>query len=112
MRHGVREDLRKCLSYSCKLLLKRVLAVSPAFVSHLAYKNAIQFGNTSGEEELLLGKVEAWSCMRLQNVLDALRCNSVVQEETQGQNVSKYARSVSDGFLCALEACLVSFEMP
>ena len=40
------EDLRKCLSYSCKLLLKRVIAVSPAFDSQIAYKNAIQFGNT------------------------------------------------------------------
>ena len=27
-------------------------------------------------------------------------------------NVSKYARSVSDGFLCALEACLVNLELP
>lgn len=48
--HSV-EDLRKCLSYSCKLLLKRVIAVSPAFVPQIAYKNAIQFGNTSGEEK-------------------------------------------------------------
>ena len=31
---------------------------------------------------------------------------------TQRPNVSKYARSVSDGFLCALEACLVNLELP
>ena len=30
---------------------------------------------------------------------------------TQRPNVSKYARSVSDGFLCALEACLVNLEL-
>ena len=29
---------------------------------------------------------------------------------TQRPNVSKYARSVSNGFLCALEACLVNLE--
>ena len=59
------DDLRKCLSYSCNLLLKRILAVSPAFTSQIVYKNAIKFGNTSSEEELLLGTVEAWSCIRL-----------------------------------------------
>ena len=31
---------------------------------------------------------------------------------TQRPNVSKYARSVSNGFLCALEACLVNLELP
>ena len=31
---------------------------------------------------------------------------------TQQPNVSKYARSVSNGFLCALEACLVNWELP
>jgi len=41
------------------LLLKHVLAVSPAFVPQIIYKNAIQFGNTSGEKELLLGTAEA-----------------------------------------------------
>ena len=66
--HGV-EDLRKCLSYSCKLLLTRALAVSPAFVSQIAYKNAIQFGNTSGEQELLLGTIEAESFVRLDCVV-------------------------------------------
>ena len=29
---------------------------------------------------------------------------------TQRPNVSKYARRVSDGFFCALEACLVNLE--
>ena len=59
------EDLHKCLFYSWKLLLKSVLAFYPAFVSQIAYKNAIQFGNTLGEVELLLGTVEAWPCMGL-----------------------------------------------
>lgn len=59
------EDHNKCLPYSCKLLLNRVLAVSLAFVSRIVYKNTLQFGNTSGEEELLLGEVEAWCCMIL-----------------------------------------------
>ena len=31
---------------------------------------------------------------------------------TQRPNASKYARSVSDGFLCALKACLVNLELP
>ena len=31
---------------------------------------------------------------------------------TQRPNVSKYARSVSDGFPYALEACLVTLELP
>ena len=31
---------------------------------------------------------------------------------TQRPNVSKYARSVSDGFFYALEACLVNLELP
>ena len=31
---------------------------------------------------------------------------------TQPPNVSKYTKSVSDGFLCALEACLVNLELP
>ena len=31
---------------------------------------------------------------------------------TQRPNVSKYARSVSDGFLYALEACLVNWSFP
>ena len=51
------------------LLLKRVLAVCPSFVSQIAYKNAIQFDNTADEEELLLGTVEAWFCMRLDCVV-------------------------------------------
>ena len=57
------EDLHKCPSYSCKLLFKRVLAVSLAFVSRIVCKNILQFGNTSVEEELLLGEVEAWCCI-------------------------------------------------
>ena len=45
----------KYLSRSCKLFLKCVLAVSPIFSSQIAYNlNAVQFGNTSDEEELLL----------------------------------------------------------
>ena len=55
------EDLLKCPSHNCKLLLKRVLAVSLAFVSRIVYKNTLQVGNTSGEEELLFGEVEAFS---------------------------------------------------
>ena len=31
---------------------------------------------------------------------------------TQRTIVSKYARNVSDGFLCVLEACLVNLELP
>ena len=31
---------------------------------------------------------------------------------TQRPNFSKYAKSVSNGFLLALEACLVSLELP
>ena len=31
---------------------------------------------------------------------------------TQRPNVSKYARSVWNGFLCALEACLVNLKLP
>ena len=31
---------------------------------------------------------------------------------TQRPNVSKYDRTVSNGFLCALEACLVNLELP
>ena len=31
---------------------------------------------------------------------------------TQRPNISKYARSVSDGVLYALEACLVNLELP
>ena len=52
------EDLHKYVSCSYKLFLKCVLAVSPIFSSQIAYKNAMQFGNTSDEEELLLDKVE------------------------------------------------------
>ena len=59
------EGLFKCPSYSCKLLLKRVIAVSLAFVSRIVCKNTLQFDNTSVEEELLLGEVEAWCCMIL-----------------------------------------------
>ena len=33
-------------------------------------------------------------------------------QRTQRTNVSKYARSVSNGFLSALEACLVNLELP
>ena len=35
-----------------------------------------------------------------------------VDRGTQRPNVSKYTRSVSNGFLCALEACLVNLELP
>ena len=38
--------------------------------------------------------------------------NSRLNRGTQRPNVSKYARNVSDGFLCALEACLVNLELP
>ena len=31
---------------------------------------------------------------------------------TQRPNVFKYDTSVSDGYLCALEACLVNLELP
>ena len=31
---------------------------------------------------------------------------------TQWPNVSKYTRSVSNGFLCGLEACLVNLKLP
>ena len=37
---------------------------------------------------------------------------SVQIRGTQRPNVSKYARSVSEGFLYALEACLVNLESP
>ena len=63
------EGLRKYLSCSCKLLLEYVLAASPIFSSQIAYKNAIQFGNTSDEEELPIDKVEVWSCLRLDCVI-------------------------------------------
>ena len=63
------EGLRKYLLRSCKLLLECVLAASPIFSSQGAYKNAIQFGNTSDEGELLLDKVEVWSCLRLDCVI-------------------------------------------
>ena len=54
------EDHSKCLSYSCNLPLKGVLAVSAFCPS-----DCLQSGNTSGEEELLLDEVEAWCCMIL-----------------------------------------------
>ena len=36
----------------------------------------------------------------------------VASRRTQRPNVSKYDRTVSNGFLCALEACLVNLELP
>ena len=41
----------------------------PVFVSQTAYKNAVQFDNTLGEEKLLQGAVEAWSCMGLNRIV-------------------------------------------
>ena len=37
---------------------------------------------------------------------------TIYRRGTQRPNVSKYARSVSNGFLLALEACLVNLELP
>ena len=36
----------------------------------------------------------------------------LLYRNTQQPNVSKYARSVSNGFLCVLEACLDNLELP
>ena len=36
----------------------------------------------------------------------------VPARQPQQPNVSKYTRSVSNGFLSALEACLVNLELP
>ena len=37
---------------------------------------------------------------------------TMVNRGTQQPNICKYARSVSDGFHYALEACLVNLELP
>ena len=37
---------------------------------------------------------------------------SLLYRNTQPPNVSKYATIVSNGFLCALEACLDNLELP
>lgn len=68
-----------------KVLLKRVLTVSPAFVSQIAkkipYSQVIRQYVRWGR--IAVSTVEAWSCMRLQKVLDALHCSSLFVFEEQ-----------------------------
>ena len=45
-------------------------------------------------------------------VYDTVQGGSNFYKGTQRPNVSRYARSASNGFLYALEACLVNLELP
>ena len=44
-------------------------SIAIQFSTRTAYKNAIQFGSTSDEEEFLIDKVEVWSYWRLDCVI-------------------------------------------
>ena len=74
-------------------------------------RNVAWISGVSGRPETDITRFR-WSYEKIGHCRESSSHTSDITRGTQQPNVSKYARSVLNSFLCTFEACLVNLELP